>query len=180
MARAFVAVVPPGPVLDAVATTLDGLRTQTTDRARWTPRSQWHLTLRFLGDHVDLDDAAARLRAVRFDPFHVRLGGVGAFARPTRANVLWLGVSEGCAPLTALAGAVDAATESIVPADDTSFRAHLTVARFDRPADVRELVHHPDGDHVGPVWRVSEIVLMESRLGRGPAEHHVHERITAR
>jgi 2'-5' RNA ligase len=187
MARAFVAVVPPAAVLDAVATAVDALREAVneavgaaTARTRWTPRSQWHLTLRFLGDHVDLDDAAARLAEVRFDAFDLRLGGVGAFTRPTRANVLWLGVSEGCAPLTALAGLVSTATEPIVPADGKSFSAHLTVARFDRPADVRDLVRRPGGEHVGPAWRASEIVLIESRLGGGPAHHHVHARIAAR
>ena len=142
-------------------------------------RAQWHLTLRFLGDHVDLDDVAARLADVRFDAFDLRLGGVGAFARPTRANVLWIGVSEGCARLTELAGAVNTATDAIAPAEDKPYRAHLTVARFDPAADVRALVRRPDGKHVGPAWRVNEIALMESRLGSGPAEHHVHARVPA-
>ena len=177
MARAFVAVVPPEPVLDAVAETVDTLRSVCPERARWVRREQWHLTLRFLGDHVDLDAAASSLATLAFARFTMRLGGVGAFARPSRANVLWIGVSENCAPLTALAGAVRAATAAIAPADGTPFSPHLTVARFDRPADVRAIVHRPAGEHVGEAWRVDELVLVESVLGQGPARHRVHTRI---
>ena len=181
MARAFVAVVPPEPVLDAVAATADELRSRlgVRARARWAPRDQWHLTLRFLGDDVDLDGAAAHLRDARFTPFDVALGGVGAFSRPSRAAVLWIGVSQGCAALTALAGTVTSATAGIAPVDDEPFRPHLTVARFAKPADVRSVVHRPDGERIGAPWRVAELVLMESVLGKGPVQHRVHARVGA-
>ncbi len=188
MARAFVAVLPPEPVLDAVSRAADGLRAtcpaNVRTQARWAPREQWHLTLRFLGDEADLDAAAAALRTVSFAPFDVRLGGVGAFSRPSRARVLWFGVAEGCAPLIALAGAVRAATAAMAPVDGAPYRPHLTVARFGRPADVRGLVHRPGPDRVGPdrvgpAWTVTEVLLVESMLGRGPARHRVHGRVTA-
>ncbi len=179
MARAFVAVVPPQPVLDAIADAVDGLRARCPSKARWAPREQWHLTLRFLGDHVDLDAAAAQLGAVAFAPFELQLGGVGAFPRPSRANVLWIGAAVGCTPLTTLAAAVNDATASLTPLDDKPFRAHLTVARFDRAANLRDVVHRPNCEPVGAPWRVDEIVLVESVLGRGPAQHRVHARVAA-
>jgi 2'-5' RNA ligase len=181
VARAFVAVVPPAPVLDAVVGTARSLEAACDLRARWSPREQWHLTLRFLGDHVDLDEAAASLAGVRFEAIEAQLGGLGAFARPARANVLWLGVGTGTAPLVALAAKVTDATATIAPVDGKPYRPHLTLARFDRPADVRGLLRDRAGrdDAVGPPWSVTELVLVESRLGRGPAQHRVHARLPA-
>ena len=54
MTRAFVAVRLPGAVLDAVHQRVSAL-----DLAgRRTTRDQWHLTLQFLGDDVDIDAVA--------------------------------------------------------------------------------------------------------------------------
>jgi 2'-5' RNA ligase len=73
------------------------------------PRS-WHLTLRFLGD-TSPERRAAVVRALRdADPgpaFVLGFGGAGAFPRPARASVLWLGVQEGEAPLRDLAAAAE-------------------------------------------------------------------------
>ena len=80
--RAFVAVVPPREALDAVARAVDGVRDGAPPALRWMGREQWHLTLRFLGDHCDLDEAATSLQRVAFSPIELQLGGVGAFARP--------------------------------------------------------------------------------------------------
>jgi 2'-5' RNA ligase len=182
VARAFVAVVPPDAVLDAVAGAVGELRAGPASvSARWARREQWHLTLRFLGDHVDLDDAATALTAVTFAAFDLQLGGIGAFARPSRASVLWFGVAAGCNPLIELASAVNAATAGIAPVDTKPYRPHLTVARFATPADVRDVVHRPGlDDGIGPVWRMTELVLVQSRLGAGPADHRVHSRVVAR
>ena len=74
--RAFVAVVPPQPVLD----TIEALVPHDPDRRsarrmRWTRRAQWHVTVEFLGR---VDDAAALTGTLRdatteLAPFALRL-----------------------------------------------------------------------------------------------------------
>jgi len=86
--RAFVAVVPPAEALaelDAVVAPLCAARPE----LRWTPASQWHLTLAFLGeiDEDLLPDLGERLAraARRHPPMPLALGGGGRFGD----RVLW-------------------------------------------------------------------------------------------
>ena len=58
MTRAFVAVVPPASVLDAVARATAGIDVASVRR---TTRAQWHVTLQFLGDVGDVDAVASAL-----------------------------------------------------------------------------------------------------------------------
>ena len=93
MARAFVAVVPPRGVLDAVRKVSWRAVHRPAEMAlprllspRWTTREQWHLTLQFLGNRVDLDEVATALATVRAAPVRVRLGGIGGFPSERRAE----------------------------------------------------------------------------------------------
>ena len=125
MARAFVAMVPPRDVLDAVgklswraAHRPAKLALPRVIAPRWTTRAQWHLTVQFLGQGVDLDAAAAAMATVGAEAAPVRLGRVGGFPSERRANVLWVGVIEGARELTAIAAAVNEAMTPVVGAPD--------------------------------------------------------------
>ena len=177
--RGFVALVPSGAAVDHVETAVAPVREEFPN-LRWMPRAQWHLTLQFLG-HVD--DADALVDALR-DPeaqvgsFAVRLSSGGAFAKPRSGTVLWLGVDEGGASMTALAEAVvrSTATVGLAP-EDRRFRAHLTVARAARPVDLRAAVAALDAAGPGPAWTASEVVLFDSDTRPDGAVHTVIARV---
>ena len=97
LGRGFVAVVPPDDVLDAVDAAATAIEVPST--ARRTTRSQWHLTLQFLGNRVDFAAVAAALEPLAVRGSVVQLGAAGAFPSERRGRVLWLGVSEGGALL---------------------------------------------------------------------------------
>jgi len=164
VARAFVAVVPPRAVLDAVG----ALPRPEVPRARWSRREQWHVTLQFLGDDADLDGVAGALAGLRGDRVRVRLGGAGGFPSAQRGRVLWLGVCEGSAGLVAVAGAVGERLDAVgYPPDPRPYRPHLTLARFQPPADLRAALAGLGDVVVGPAWVVDEVVLVESGRGSG-------------
>jgi 2'-5' RNA ligase len=149
---------------------------------RLVPPESWHLTLRFLGE---LDVAAARAvqreveGAVLGPPFSLELGGWGAFPRPDRARVLWLGVTEGEEPLRELANRVETAVRAAgLPAERRPFAAHLTLSRLRQPADVRPALAAvpPFAAQVA----AGEVVLFHSRLGHGPARYEAVTRIPLR
>ena len=162
--RAFLAVVPPAPVLDALAALVDRLHAD-DDGLRWASRAQWHTTLQFLGrvEHADTV-VTAMSEAVRSSTrFPTRLGGGGAFPKAARGTLLWLGHDGGSEQLGALAAVLGAAGRELGFApDDRSFRPHVTVARARRPRDLRPLVTEFGAEPVGPEWSVSEVVLFES------------------
>lgn len=166
LTRAFVAVVPPADVRDAIAAHLRG---GDIDVEGWTVSQpqQWHVTLEFLGRLDDTDAEVDRLRAIAAatDAFELGLGGAGAFPVVDRARVVWLDVAQGARELTALAEGVRdrAATSTTHGADaGTPFRAHLTVARSSRPRDATVLVETLAAPRVGPAWTVEAIELVSS------------------
>jgi 2'-5' RNA ligase len=160
MTRAFVAVVPPPPVLDAVASALGE---PDVAGARFTRREQWHVTLQFLGNRVELDDVADALAALALRAGAVRLGGFGAFPNERRGRVLWLGVAEGAPFLAQLAAAVGVLLGPRgYPPEDRAQHPHVTLARCKVPTDLRATVAALRPDPVGPEWLVGDVVLYES------------------
>jgi len=177
--RAFLAVVPPGEVLDAV----DGLLERSPDRRfKWTTRDQWHVTVQFYGRVRDAGELVAALRAAlgAVEPVTARLRGAGAFRDAKRADVFWLGleVPEAFADLHAAVCAASAAF--VAPRDRVVFTPHLTLARLRRAADLRPEVDTLEGVAVGPAWTVRELVLFESETRREGALHHEVARIPLR
>lgn len=135
--RCFVAVALPDHLREAIrdffqphATPVGGVK--------WIRREHLHLTLKFLGDVVAerIPTLAAALDDILapFLPFQVRLRGAGAFPAATRPRVIWIGVAEGAAELTALAGAVERSMVALgFPPEERPFAAHLTVGRVKGP-----------------------------------------------
>lgn len=176
--RAFVAVVPAAPVLDALEPLVADLAAH-APQLRWLPRPQWHLTLQFLGA---VDDAAALREAVAaasagHAAFDVQLAGGGAFPSVRRGAVLWVGVERNDA-LVRLAAAVQDATQPLGhPPDDRPFHPHLTLARAPRPRALAELVETIGTGPVGPAWTVTDVAVVESDTRPTGAVHTVRDRL---
>jgi len=168
--RLFVAIGPPAAVLDDLDALAGPLRSPRQD-LRWTSREAWHVTLAFLGQ-VDPSATARMLprlehAARRHHAFRLAFTGAGAFPSPTRANVLWCGLSGDRLALARLAESVAAgASRAGAPPPDRGrrFQPHLTLARCRMPADVTELVAALAG-YRGPAWTADRIHLVRSRLG---------------
>jgi RNA 2',3'-cyclic 3'-phosphodiesterase len=169
--RTFVALTPPVEVAEAI----DALRHRWAPQPvglRWVAAAHAHLTLAFLGD---LDDAAfadvvagARRTASAATPFAATLAGVGAFPRPERARVAWLGCGAGAAEVAALRGAL-AAAWGWAP-DPAPFRPHVTIARARHPLDLRGwLAAAPPWS--APAWRVGAVDVVASELAPTGAVH---------
>jgi RNA 2',3'-cyclic 3'-phosphodiesterase len=129
----------------------------------------WHLTLRFLGevDEVDGDRIVREVDAADRGPaFTLRWGSLGAFPRPRRANVLWLGVDQGESAAERLAAVVEEALEAAgFPPEDRPYRSHLTLSRLRPDQDVTVVL-----DAVPPLGLamvVDRVVLYRSHLGPG-------------
>jgi 2'-5' RNA ligase len=109
----------------------------------------------------------------------VRWGGLGAFAKPAKATVLWVGPTSGVDELRRLSVAVG---ESLVvaglPAIDRPFRPHLTLARIRPPLDVTDLIASCDPLEVA--MTVERIDLMATRFGGSVAGYDVIESFALR
>jgi 2'-5' RNA ligase len=166
--RAFLAAVPPPPVLDAIGALVEAA---TRRGFRWTRRDQWHVTIQYFG-RVDEKDAligalAAPLAAVPAAP--VQLRGAGAFPNDRRASVYWLGVADP-EPLMVVHRAVMVAADGFVrPRDRTAYVPHLTLARLPTAKKLADDVAALRDISFGPPWTVDEITLLESETRRDGA-----------
>jgi RNA 2',3'-cyclic 3'-phosphodiesterase len=179
-ARMFVAVVPPAEVADHLTGRVAAAVDAEVTGLRWTAQRNWHVTLAFLAalPPARVDAAVTELAAAAegIDPFVLHLTGAGAFPRPARAGVVWIGAEGATAgdarALARLAKHVRIGLRRAhLRPDRTPFRPHLTVARVRPAADVTHLVERlnrrPAGAGV-PSWPVGHLELIESRLGAGP------------
>ena len=172
LGRAFLAVVPPPTVLDAVAERIEPL-TASNAPLRWPPRSQWHVTVQFLGPVDDAEALAAAVGSVvaPHAGFTHRLAGAGAFPSTRRGTVLWLGV-EPAEPIATLAAVVGNATAPLghLP-EPRPYHPHLTVARAPRPRPLTRAVETIGPDPVGPDWTVTHLALVVSDTRPDGAVH---------
>ena len=171
--RMFVALVPPDDAVEHLDEFLAPRRE--AGPFRWAVPEQFHLTLAFLAEVGDsqLDELTERLGRAgkRRTPFAVRIAGGGAFPNAGRARVIWAGLDldeHGHTELTRLAaGARAAASKSGIAVDGQRFRAHITLARLGRPAEVSRWVRLLDA-YAGPEWTADRLSLVASYLGEGP------------
>jgi RNA 2',3'-cyclic 3'-phosphodiesterase len=174
--RLFVAVMPPAPVLAELTAAVAPLKADRPD-LRWTSAQTWHLTLTFLGEvnEAVLPDLTTRLgrAAGRHRAQEVAFCGAGAFPRPSKAQVLWVGLRGDDAALGALAASVAAGARRAgapPPDEGRRFRPHVTLARCRGPADVRPLVDALAG-FAGTAWAADSVRLVRSQLGHGTPEY---------
>lgn len=168
MTRAFVAIRPPDAALDAV----DALSASLDlGDGRRTTRDQWHVTLQFLGNRADVGAVTEALTNLQVPAARAQLGRLGAFPSNKRARVVWLGLAQGDELFDALATEVGTRLTPLghVP-EARAYHAHLTLARYKTPSDLRALLA-ADATTVGEPWVVDEVTLYESRLRRTGAEY---------
>jgi 2'-5' RNA ligase len=142
------------------------------DSLKLVKPEQIHLTLLFLGEVQE-----ARVQpvidamniAVDLPVFDIAFGGAGVF--PTRGvpRVLWVGVTEGAAPLSILQSEIARRIRALgIAFDDRPFQPHLTVGRW-RESRGRARGALPEVAEISNL-QVTLATLYQSRLSSsGPA-----------
>ena len=103
--------------------------------ASWSRPENIHLTMKFFGnmDQANVaivSDVLARV-AKESAPIGIAVGGTGVFPRPSRPQVLWIGIDDRTGALAKLQKRVeDECAREGFPKEDRAFRPHLTIARI--------------------------------------------------
>ncbi len=170
--RCFVAVMLGDDLRASLADAVEEWRGRSAEGAlRWTDPDGWHLTLAFLGAtdpaRVPALVEALATAASTAEASSLDTAGLGAFPSRGRARVLWYGIDDGDGALRRLAAAVRSAL--VMPAGEP-FRAHVTLARARTdPVDLGPFLRSAVAPH--GVLEVTELHLLRSHLGRGPARY---------
>jgi len=169
--RVFCAVELPEDVRARLQEHIARLRKEFPDAAAsWSRVENIHLTLKFFGN-VELDripkiSAAATQTIKEFSKFEIGIGNTGVFPRPSRAQVLWIGVSDPSDQLSALQKQFEAACAAEgFPKEDRAYRPHLTIARIRKPESARHLADaHLNANFPMIKVPLHELILFRSEL----------------
>ncbi len=143
---------------------------------KWVRPANIHFTLKFLGN-VEEEKVEALANAVRevtgvSPSVEISTGGFGAFPRPERARVFWLGLETGKAALSELARDFNGRLRALrFEAEKRPFAAHITLARLRQARDISNLIEawEQTAGVRDVAWRGNEVVLYQSVLDRtGP------------
>jgi 2'-5' RNA ligase len=112
-----------------------------------------------------ISDVLARV-AKEFSPIEIAVGGTGVFPRPSRPQVLWIGIDDRTGALAGLQKRVeDECAREGCPKEDRAFRPHLTIARIRKPhAAARLALTHLEAKFETVEITLNELVLFRSEL----------------
>lgn len=165
--RLFVAVDVPEPVRIAVRDAIEPLR-ERFPKARWVPTPNQHVTLKFLGPTwprlIEWVTRVVGEVAAAHQTFETHVGSFSAFPTERRARVLWAALEDPAGRFGALADSLELALSKEFLHEKRAFTPHLTVARFQPPVNVGELL--VDAGVGSDTFAVDRIVLYQSTLRR--------------
>jgi len=152
--------------------------------ASWSRVENIHLTLKFFGNvevkRIEKISEAAERVVKQFSTVQISVGGTGVFPRPSRPQVLWIGVSDPSGQLTALQTKFEneCAVEGFEK-EDRAYRPHLTIARLRKPEGARDLADTHLQMQFDPIEvYVEELVLFRSELSPKGARYTPISRVS--
>ena len=164
--RLFFALEPGGEVAAQIARAAEAARMIPGAPVRWTAAAKYHLTLHFLGDHPEaphaiIEQAAAAAQSLVAGSLEVTLDRIDCFRGRARAPWIVCCNSASESPLLALRLHLG---ELLVSAGlarllEERFTPHVTIA-YGAAVEALPISITPI------LWRVSELVLMQSRVGQ--------------
>lgn len=138
--------------------------------ASWSRPENVHLTMKFFGNvdqaQVPMISAAAERVVKEFSPVEVEVEKTGVFPRPSRPQVLWIGVNDSSGALAKLQQRLeDEFAREEFPKEDRAFRPHLTIARIRRPQNADRLAQiHLASEFSAVAVRFDQLILFRSEL----------------
>jgi len=174
LVRAFLAI-PLGDELKRKLTQLQRQLAENLPGASWPRPDNLHLTLRFFGDvtHEDLEKIRVSMLSIEGfqQAFEVRVAGLGAFPHPRRPRVIWVGLSPAALLQKLYLQLQSSLAQAGVAQEARPFKPHLTIGRLRHFGPDMSQMIASTGNLCCGTLRVDQLVLYQSRLLPGGAEH---------
>lgn len=170
MLRLFAALPVPNDVADAITCVQRGL-----EGAKWSPRQNLHITLRFIGDvnERQAEDIDAALGEILAKPFELELAHLGTFGGDA-PHAMWLGVMDNPSLLALQKQCERACRRSGLAPDSRVYTPHLTICYLPRHPDLASVMAYQQHNNLftAPSWTADRYYLYASRTtGPGPSRY---------
>lgn len=147
---------------------------------KFVEKENLHFNLKFFReiDEEKLENIKKTLEDVckQFEPFDIKISGVGAFPSKNYVRVIWIGVKDGYQILTSLAETIENALESMGFEKEEKFVPHLTLGRVRSGRNKNELLvllRKLEDIEIGTM-KIDKVVLFQSKLSpNGPIYEEV-------
>jgi 2'-5' RNA ligase len=147
---------------------------------KFVEKENLHFNLKFF-EEID-EDKVTNLKMIledickQFQPFEIKISGIGAFPNKNYVRVIWLGVKDGYQTFTTLAEMIENALESMGFESEEKFVPHLTLGRVRSGRNKNELIallKELENVEIG-IMTVDKIILFQSKLSpNGPIYEEV-------
>ncbi len=170
--RLFVAL----PIPDDVATAIGRVQRGLVG-AKWSPRDNLHLTLRFMGEVEphQAHDIDAALGEIRQAPFVIDIGGVGFFGGE-EPHAVWLGVKPNAELITLQRQCeLHSRRAGLTPAP-RAYTPHVTICYLPRRfgIDAVAAFQHSNNLFAAPRFEADRMYLYASHTkGAGPSHYEI-------
>lgn len=145
--------------------------------AKWVPRENWHVTLKFLGEVTDERvpevSEIGRGAASKTALFSTLLTEIGSFPSKTRTRVLWVGLQDPDHTMAHLAARLEKKLgKAKFRQESRDFHPHLTLARFRVPERIADVIADSGPYEFDQTpFEVGKVVLFRSNLSRAGAKY---------
>ncbi|HET9479358.1 MAG TPA: RNA 2',3'-cyclic phosphodiesterase [Pyrinomonadaceae bacterium] len=145
--------------------------------ASWSRPENIHLTVKFFGNvdraKAPLISAAAARVVKEFSTIEIEVGKTGVFPRPSRPQVLWIGIGDPSGALLKVQQNLeDEFAVDGFPKEDRAFRPHLTIARIRNPHNASRLAQtHLELEFSSVAVTLNELVLFRSELSSNGSKY---------
>lgn len=181
--RTFIAVDPGKAIRDRLVALQDALARAGAE-VKWVGPDNLHVTLLFLGEVVDKDVPSVcrvvREVAGRHAPFTMSVEKTGCFPSVRRPRILWVGVGQGAAELSALHDDLEQPLLDLgcYRREERRFTPHITLGRNRKEGSHAELAAAlvKKSDWKAGEIAIHEILVMSSELTSEGPEYTVLSR----
>ena len=171
MKRLFIGIKIPEEVSATLLPLQSGVR-----EARFSPKDNFHITLRFIGDLYlqDAEDLAQRLIDIKQSPFYLKLNGVGFFGHEQPRSIhASLCESEN---LFALARKCESVCRKLGHEPEArKYTPHVTLAYLGKNALLANVIEWQARNNLykSQEWQVDRFYLLSSYMGNGPSYYEI-------
>ena len=173
--RIFIAAEFPDIVIQQLAAVVKQQWPDFTQGIRWVPTTQYHLTLKFIGDYpvsgIPAIQEVLHSTYNQINAIPLTLSGFGVFPNPRQPRVLWAGIKAADTLIDSQKQLEKGLAAMGIPPENRAFSPHLTLARVkdDFPSNRLPALLHPMNAENNPFHQpttVIRITLFESQLSR--------------
>jgi 2'-5' RNA ligase len=142
--RAFIAIDLPSEVLQCLEDVSQQLKQKLVEiPVRWVPVANIHLTLKFLGDvsdsNIEMLTDILQSTGSGVKQFELSVGGLGAYPKPHRPRVIWVGVEAPPELMNAQRSVESEMARLGYAREKRPFKPHLTIGRVSRHSTNQEV-----------------------------------------